>query len=385
MFFVLARMASLMLALVVTPLSLLLLFVGQSFESVLFGIAGVMIGLSPLLVFIGIEIDRLWPQWAGGLGCLCWAGLTVWLVMLAPDGHLPEGARIQHRYTEGKWGFQRQALGNLLPELDQFLLGFKVVPLIDRYFTFEQSRKVSGWTAEIYRELEADADFHALGSVMPHAYSDLWFSRSGQGHSFLYVPPGLRRDVPAPVLVFLHGSGGNFKAYPWLLSQIADELGFVLICPSYGMGDWTSADSSKVVDAALADAKKVVKLDGGKMHLMGLSNGGKGLGHVGRDVGEKFVSLTFISPVFEVRSLINPLFIKNWQDKSIHIITGAEDDRVPVQSVRDGANLMKANGGQVTLRIVPEADHFLLFSHRQAVIAQLKEWLEVSGLKVREN
>ncbi|TDU81637.1 prolyl oligopeptidase family protein [Prosthecobacter fusiformis] len=376
MFFVIARMASLVLAVLATPLSVLLLIVGQSFESRLFGIAGMMIGVSPLLVCLGVELERRWLKWTGGLGCLGWLGLTVALYSLAPDGKRPKGARIQHRYAEGAWGFQRQALGNLLPELDQFLLGFKVVPLMDSYFTFEQSRELSAWTAEIYRELEADADFHALGSVMPVAYADLWLGRGGQGHSFLYVPPGLKRDVPAPVLVFLHGSGGSFKAYPWLLSQMADELGLVLICPSYGMGNWNAADSAGVVEAALADAENVVRLDRGKMHLMGLSNGGKGLGHAGRDLGEKFASLTFISPVVETGSIKDPRFIGNWQGKPVFIITGAKDDRVPLESVTYVSSVMKKNGAQVTLKTVPQADHFLLFSHRREVIAQLKEWLE---------
>lgn len=375
MYFVYVRMACLLLAVLATPLSVLLLFVGESFESTLFGLAGVLLGVSPLLVCLGKENERPELEWAGGCGCLVWAGLTVWLMALAPDGKRPAESRIQHVYAGGDWRFQQQSLGNLLPEMDQFSLGFRVVPLLDSLMTFEQARELSGWTEEIYQELEADEDFHALGSVMPVAYEHLVFGRLNRGHSFIYVPPGLKRDVPAPVLVFLHGSGGNFKAYPWLLSELADSLGMVMVCPSFGFGNWTEAASARVVEKALAEAEKVARLDRGNMHLMGLSNGGKGVGHVGRDLGHQFRSLTFISPIVEEDATESLRFMARWKDKPVFVISGAEDDRVPLSYVVDAAARMKKNGALVTFKTVPDADHFLLFSHREMVIGQLKEWL----------
>lgn len=383
MSFVYVRMACLLLAVLATPLSVLLLFVGQSFESTLFGLAGVMLGVGPLLICLGRENERPGLEWTGWAGCLVWAGLTAWLVALAPDGKRPAEARIQHVYAGGDWKYQRQSLGNLLPEMDQFSLGFRVVPLLDSLMTFEQARELSGWTEDIYRELEADEDFHALGSVMPVAYEHLFFGRLNRGHSFIYVPPGLKRDVPAPVLVFLHGSGGNFKAYPWLLSQVADSLGLVLVCPSYGFGNWTEAASARVVEKALAEAEKVARLDRKNMHLMGLSNGGMGVGHAGRDLGDQFRSLTFISPIVGEDATESLRFMARWKDKPVFVITGAKDDRVPLSYVADGAARMKKNGAQVTFKTVPDADHFLLFSHREEVLAQLKEWL-AGAMRVEE-
>jgi hypothetical protein len=152
----------------------------------------------------------------------------------SPSGRAPGGAAVQHRYVGGRDGFRRYALGNLFPENDQFALGFHLVPAMDPLFTRKQARMLSGLTASIYTELEADAAFHALGSVMPEAYDELWGLPFDRGHYYLYVPPRLDRSVPQPALVFLHGSGGNFKAYTRLLSKLADELGVILIAPSYG-------------------------------------------------------------------------------------------------------------------------------------------------------
>lgn len=375
MLFVLIRMASLFLAVLAVPLSLLLLVAGLSFESKIFGIAGLLIGMGPLLVCIGKERESKLTEVAGLSACLVWVILTVWLAVLAPDGKPGDSSRIQHRYVNEEAHFQPHALGNLLPELDQFLLGFKLVPLVDRLFTAEQASRLSQLTTDIYKELEADAGFHALGSVMPQTYDDLWFQRTNQGHYFLYVPEKLRRDVPAPALVFLHGSGGNFKAYTWLLSKVADDLGMVLICPSYGMGNWASKDSAKVVRAALFDAGKVVKLDSEQTHLMGLSNGGLGVSHAARDLGNSVRSLTFVSPVFDREAIISAKFKSRMKDKPVFIITGAKDDRVPLQSVTDAAEVMQGRDVRVVLKSVSDADHFMFFSHRNEVMAQIKQWL----------
>lgn len=379
--FVLLRMASFGWAVITIPLSLLLLCVGDSFEGKVFACAAMVIGATPLLACIGKELESKRLKYLAAIGGLIGVSLTIWLAVSAPDGRRDESAKVQHRYASGTWEFQTHALGNLLPELDQFLLGFRVVPLLDSLFTQKQATSLSDLTTEIYHELEADPDFHALGSVMPDAYADLWFGRSDQGHSFLYIPQKLDRESPAPVLVFLHGSGGNFKAYTWLLSRIADDLGMVLVCPSYGMGNWTAADSAAVIRAALQDAEKDVKLDRGRMHLMGLSNGGKGVGHAGRDMGDAFQSLTLISPVVEMLSVTSPKFVSHWKGRPVFILAGARDDRVPLQSVSYVASVMEKNGADVTLTAVPDADHFLLFSHRDEVIAMMTKWLAFMASK----
>lgn len=373
---VLFRMASLLLAAIAVPLSVLLLQAGVSWESKVFGMAGLLIGLGPLLICIGKERESKRLEMTGFGACLGWVILTGLLAIVAPAGTAGEGARIQHRYVKESSRFRPHALGNLLPELDQFLLGFKLVPLMDRLFTSGQAHRLSQLTMEIYQELESDPDFHALGSVMPQAYDDLWFQRADHGHYFLYVPTNLRRDRPAPAMVFLHGSGGNFKVYPWLLAEVADELGMVLICPSYGMGNWTSKDSAKLIQQTLSDAKRAVSIDSKQIHLMGLSNGGLGVGHVARDLGDQFKSITLISPVVDREVIQTPKFFVKWKGKSVCIISGAEDDRVPLPSVEAAASAMTKKGIQVTLKAIPSADHFLLFSHRQEVIAQLKAWLK---------
>ncbi len=375
--FTFVRIFCLFLAVAGVPLSLLLLAVHESREGLFFGVAALLGSAAPLMGCLARE--RQSARWgrAGLVAVLGWAVLTAGLALRAPDGRLPVTARVQHRYSggEGAWRFPRYALGNLLPELDQFLMGFRIVPAMDPLFTMKQATEVCRLTTGIYGELEGDADFHALGSVMPHAYDEIWGLEHDHGHSFLYIPARLDRAKPQPVLVFLHGSGGNFKAYTWLLAQVAEELGMVVIVPSYGLGNWRAGATEAVVKAALADAAGVVAIDPQRRHLMGLSNGALGVSHAGSTMGDQFASLIFLSPVIDRAATKSPVFLESWKDRPILMISGALDDRVPILYVTSMATILRDQGAQVKMTTVEGADHFMLFSHRQAVLREIAAWL----------
>lgn len=376
--FVWPRFLSLLFAVMTVPLAVTLLCVAQSIEARVFAAGGILIGLGPLLFYMGKERESPRMEWVGLLACLMWASSIVWLAFRAPSGTVADEkqALIQHRFVKEGIYYQKHSPGNLLPELDQLLLGFKIMPMVDRLLTTTQAKNLSELTSGIYQELEADADFHALGALMPMAYDDLLRGQADHGHYLLYVPKNLPRNRPAPGLVFLHGSGGNFKAYSWLLSKIADKLDMVLICPSYGIGKWDPKRTSSLIRLALEDAKKIVPLDPNQIHLAGLSNGGLGVSYLARDMGDRFKSLIFISPVMDKPSLDSSEFAARFQQRPVFVMTGDQDDRVPISSVLYMVSKMEQREAKVTLKRVPDADHFLLFSHRDEVLKQLTAWIQ---------
>jgi predicted esterase len=340
----------------------------------MFAIGALLLGAAPALAWLRPGMHRL--RTAGAVAFALWLLITLGLIFVSPNGSPPKNARVQNRYSDGGWHYQRFALGALLPEIDQFLLGFKLVPMADPLFTRKQARSVSGLTRKIYAELEADEDFRALGSVMPEAYHEIWGQPFDHGHYFLYVPPHLDRKAPAPALVFLHGSGGNFKAYTWLLSKVADERGMVLIAPTFGMGNWDPQRSAPVVMAALNDAARAVPIDLSHVHLAGLSNGGLGVSYVAAsEAGRRFHSLIFLSPVCDEAALGSQAFSIQGRDKPVLIITGQDDDRVPLPFVVTCAGIMKSAGARVEMSAYAGADHFLVFSHRERFLEQMSDWL----------
>lgn len=361
--------------LIVCTMGLHLLLTSHRIEGRLFAAAGSCLGLAVLCTaFACRHPHRRWLH-AALVAVVAFGGFAALLLARTPDGHTAPDARVSHRYVGGGWHFQARAAGNLLPELDQFRAGFPLVAALDPLFTREQARALSGLTTAIYDELEADPEFHALGSAMPEAYGELLGQNFERGHYFLYVPAGMDRSTPRPALVFLHGSGGNFKAYTWLLAKVADRLGCVLIAPSFGMGNWREPDTSQVIEAALSDAALAIPLDPSRLHLVGLSNGGLGVSQAGASIGNRFQSLVFLSPVIDTRAIVSADFTRNWRGRPIHILTGAVDDRVPLDFVYQAADTLRSGGADLSLRTVENADHFLLFSHQTEVLRQIEDWL----------
>lgn len=361
----------------IVPLSALLLIVAVTFQGRVFAVGAISLGLVPLLAWMNPE--NKWLRRAALALLLLWMGIAIWLVRVSPNGKPLTGAhaRVENRYVGGKWNYQTLALGALLPEVDQFMLGFHLMPFLDPLFTQRQAGPLINDTREIYQELEADPDFHALGSVMPDAYNEIWGLPFDRGHYFLYVPRSLDRTTPAPALVFLHGSGGSFKSYAWLLSKIAEEQGMVIIAPSCGLGNWKAPRAPQMVVEALDDAAKVVALDVGRIHLAGLSNGGLGVTRtLVSPYANRFRSVILFSPVCDDQAVNSPAFAEGVRGKPVLVISGELDDRVPVEYVKKCAEVMRKGAIHVQLNAYPQANHFLMFSHRERWREEVSAWLK---------
>ncbi len=363
-----------LLAVVLVPLPLLLLVVGETVRGRIFALAALALVLSPLAAaFAWRHASRAWWRTAAALFA-SWAGLALGLALSAPAGTTDPTARVFHLYANPPAHFSRFALGNLLPETDQLMLGFTLAPALDRLLTQAQASRLKAATADVYAELETDSDFRSLGSVLPLAYAELRGTPSAAQHSLVYIPANLDRTKPAPVMVFFHGSGGNLKGYLWVLSRVADRLGFVLIAPSFGLGNWRAAETSRQFEVALAALGRILPVNAQQIHVLGLSNGGLAVSEVFAQSSTRVRSFTFISPVFD-DSVLTSLSSTSHPNQPVLMLSGLLDDRIPIDYVRDHVGRLKRTGAQVELSVVDGADHFLIFSHRESLVANLSDWL----------
>lgn len=375
--------AFMLLRVLLVPLCALGFFVGMGLLCWAVTNQGHWMGLFFLLISLLLLLlaFRVWARFWGpsvlGLLTLVIVGLGWYVTGKAPSGHYhgPQVPVVAHRSSNPQWRFRKYALANLVPEIDQFLLGFKVLPFLDPLFTRQQARNLSDYTQRIYQEMARNEQFHALGSVMPDAYLDMMMLGK-KGHYYHYQPakgrpPGERW----PVLVFLHGSGGNFKAYTYLLRSIAEQHGMVLIAPSYGFGNWREPQTSKLVWAALEDLNQWTPIDRERLHLIGLSNGGLGVTQLAASSGSRFRSLTWLSPVFDDGLLSEQGLTDQCRNTRLLVYSGEEDNRVPWDYVMRSAKVLRARGLSVELEGVAEADHFMLFSDRERVISRLSAWV----------
>lgn len=366
------RLAVLASAVAVVAIGVLIGVVADSLTGRLFGVGSILVGLVPVGAVQAYAKRSLRWRRLTVLGFAVAVGCAVWTIAKAPSG-VPDG-RLKSFYPEADTEYPRMALSNLLPEEDQLLAGFTIAPLIDPILTTSQSARLKEVARQVYRELEADRDFHALGSAMRFTYGDLIGQRPGPRHCYTYVPPNIDRTKPAPLLVFFHGSGGNFKGYLWVLSRVADDVGLIVAAPSDGIGTWPAAECDAQLDFAIEAAGKVGIIDPQRIHIMGLSNGGLAVSRLARSQGQRFASLIFVSPVFDPAAIRSPELSAHAGAKPALVISGAADDRVPLAYVREQADLLTTRGLHVEQHYVDTADHFLIFTHRADVAHRLVDW-----------
>lgn len=289
------------------------------------------------------------------LGLLCYG--AAWA--LSPDGEAPPEARLRSVWLDDA-RFRRGALANVVPEIDQFTLGSHLVPYADPYIDGPQAARIRGAFEAVYLELREAPDFLAAGSQMPRAYLD----QLG-GHLYVYDPGG---EAPRPVILFLHGSAGPFKGYQWVWRSLAEAQGWAVVSPSFGFGHWARPEGVDLVQQTLDWIAAQPELDGERVVLAGLSNGGLGVSRAAAALPGAFEALIYLSPVIEPGQM--PA-VAAAHDGPVIVITGDADRRIPLWWVQEAVDALAAAGTEVSLEVAPGEDHFLFFTQREWCIAQL--------------
>jgi pimeloyl-ACP methyl ester carboxylesterase len=377
MFFLktLLKVFILALAVMLVVASVVLTMVASGSSGKLTGVFAFLLGTAPWLWCIGAERRSL-HQVRLGQGFLVVGTIALLVIAsLSPDGRTPEDARLCSRYSDGGWRYPRLHPGSAVPEIDQINLGFYAALMMDPYFNRAQFRELSAMTNAIYGEIKQSTEFEACGSALSSIYNEMAALNFRNGHYYHYIPANLDRTKPSRTLVFLHGSGGNFKAYVWLLSKMADRIGCTIIAPSFGLGNWEKAGADEAITTAIRDAGQHAAIDPDQIHLMGLSNGGKGVCLAESHAGPRFRSLIFLSAVFHNK--IEPEDVaRRFNQRPALIISGDRDDRVPWAYVNDYASRMEGAGMQVTRHRMDGEDHFLFFRRSDEVMDLLAKWLK---------
>ena len=96
-------------AMVVCPLSALLLASAATGQGIVFGIGGLLLGIAPLLAWL--KPENSWMRRGALAALVTWLGITIWLSCVSSDGRPRSGARVENRYVGGDWHYQSHALG----------------------------------------------------------------------------------------------------------------------------------------------------------------------------------------------------------------------------------------------------------------------------------
>lgn len=296
-------------------------------------------------------------------------------VSRAPDYRDNPDAAARLVYQTGASN-SRYAPSNLVPEIDQHILGSYLFAVIDPSLSWEQAADLRNDFKKVYDRVDKDPDLAPLPSVLGSAYTEMLGVTARTGRLFVYVPKG---DKPKPAIFFFHGSLGNFKGYWQIWKTFADQHDVAIIAPTFGAGNWGGKYGLPTVEQALKFCEEHPMIDSDRMVLTGLSNGGIGVTRAARAHPKKFRGLIYLSPVMEKMVVESEEFANGWAGRSALIISGADDKRTTPTQIREVEELMTDLTMKVESHFIEKEDHFLAFSDWEKVSALVAAWLKKEG------
>ena len=123
--------------------------------------------------------------------------------------------------------------------------------------------------------------------------------------ALIYVPAGYRADRPAPLVVMLHGAGGNPRRVLSYVTALADSTGVILLAPQSAGMTWDVirgryGPDVAFIDRALAHVVTHYAVDTMRLAIGGFSDGATYALSVGITNGDLFTHVIAFSPGFMV-------------------------------------------------------------------------------------
>lgn len=336
---------------------------------------GVLLAIPvPVLVWVACYLERkrglLRAAWVLAVASICLLAIDY---RISPDNPQLHGTGIRSIRNEAT-RFHRASPANLVPEIDQLILGTYVMPSLDRLMDKANTEELRSGVLDVYGEMRQSSDFERLGSALGYTYGDLSLRQRPVGHMYEYIP-----ERPAsqklPVVIFLHGSLGNFRGYMWVWKKIADAQGVAIVAPTFGAGNWDAPGGVAALENARRYCLSNPRFDPARIFLAGLSNGGRGTCMEVQSAPDCYRGLIFISPVLYPQPWESQSFRDAWKSKRVLVLHGSKDNRIPAAYVSSSVAGMRSAGLPVTYRLYEGQTHFLFFTLRTEVQDLIGEWL----------
>ena len=269
-----------------------------------------------------------------------------------PACHIPDSLKRNEQLF--RFGLQTLPEGILV-------VGALVVGGGDLGLSANQSSNLTPLVSEVYSKIYADAAFSNAPSALPYCFST---TKPTSGHYFMYRPDKIPENPMC--IVFLHGYGGNFQFYTWVLKEEFPNA--VILTPSWGIS-WHHGSASYLKDV-LADAEPRTGVSLSKPWLMGISAGGRGGFLIYNQMSNVFQGYVCIANAPETsvaRSLRT--------DLRILMLNGTDDGMVPLIIARQQMQLAKRRVPTLRYQEV-KGNHFFLLSDRKSTFGAIREFMK---------
>ena len=280
-----------------------------------------------------------------------------------PTRSLPPPFRVPTRFAEGYKLFQ--AGGNLIPE-DTLVKSVVLMGTSQIGLTSKETQELYANLDQVYGSISSDALFKDVGSALPYCLAD---KRAKHGHYFAYYPDKVTDDTQ--VIVFLHGFGGNFLLYTYLLKEELPSA--IVLLPSWS-SSWQDG-TMQYLDDMYKDARRKRSLSIRKPCLMAISAGGPAGFRIYNEHPDRFscyVSLASAPPLASVPALK--------EDLKILMVNGTQDSGFRISHVQSIASKLAERLPHFEFHVV-DGDHFFLLSKREETFRVIKAFFakEASG------
>jgi predicted esterase len=263
-----------------------------------------------------------------------------------------------------------EGIAALFSESMQVQIGAKVALVIPNLITPDQSDRAADLAASVYAEMEQVPEWAFVHSSLGYTYESILHIAGEPNQYFVYIPPH-DRGTKLPVVLFLHGYGGNFTSYLYLLSQAADNAQFAIVAPTYKQGIWNQ-EAIPFVEKVMTEAGNKFPIDTERITLMGISNGGLIMSNFIPAFSSQLRNVVFLSTYMELAQYITPSVLTVLQNvNTVKVIYGENDDRIEVSNMPTKVLKLRENGVNALDIQVPDEDHFLFFSQPDKVLNEL--------------
>lgn len=211
---------------------------------------------------------------------------------------------------------------------------------------------------------------HEYASQQPGLHRKFAPVGERKGEYFISVPSSYTPDRSWPMIVALHGAGGNGYeiAMKWLKATTQHDT-FILVAPTYGSGLWWKEEPEQLVLSVLDKVKQSYRIDTNRIYLTGFSSGGHGVWYFGIRYPWLFAALNPIAGECPLPSLL-----VNLKNVPVFIVHGLKDTVIPVEAGRDASTRLERLHYNVLYQELPELKHQFPADEAEKVL----EWFRMN-------
>jgi len=195
----------------------------------------------------------------------------------------------------------------------------------------------------------------------------------GRGGFSMYVPEDYTPERKWPLVMALHGGGGNGRGFLWSWLRDARGQGAILIAPTAVGPTWAlsgphgdAPNLARILDLA----RRGWNLDERRLLLTGMSDGGTFTYVSGLEAGSPFTHLAPVSASFHpmIAQMADPERITGLP---IYLVHGALDWMFSIDVARGANEALTAAGANVTYREIADLSHAYPREENPAIL----DWL----------